>query len=83
MTADEANALRGGSWCGDEIHPYHDYDPEKAGRLTERLEEIGGVARVSMDLYHMLVPSFRESATALGFSIACDPKLPPNGVVRA
>lgn len=66
--------------CSGTRHPLTDFDSELADRLFARLAELGGAARISPDLAHMLVEG-RPGAATQGYGVICDAGLPPNSVV--
>jgi hypothetical protein len=69
-------------------HPLYRYDDDKARRMVMRALSLGGTKFIgSPDLAWMHTPVTTGVPTirlrALGFTIECDPKLPPDTIQRA
>lgn len=68
--------------CGPAYHKIREYDEQKAERMFERFEELGGWEfLVSEDFYHMLTEE-ALSAAARGYRLICKHSLPPNSVIK-
>jgi predicted RNA polymerase sigma factor len=83
LLSDDADVLVRCSTTGEMV-PLTDHDCAEWKRCQREVKRLGGSARVSYDLAHMLMgPHRHKAAAARGLLMICDASLPPRTVAPA